>query len=107
MADNGDSLLCAGQLRGLISMRNAVQAPEYNCSLQFANLCPEHDDRFCKKVNLHLQQLWGQRAAVQVEMQLKSYQTWSRAILHPDNAGAVHAVRIARGVPLSVNAGAA
>ena len=90
----------------MISTKNAVQALEYTCSLQFANLCPEHDERFCKKVSLCLQQLGGQRAAVQMEMQMKSYQPWSGAPLHPDGAGVLDAVCVARGVLLSVNAGA-
>lgn len=76
-------------------MRNAVQALDYNCSLQFAKLCPERGECFCKKVNLCLQQLWGQRAAVQVEMQMKRYQTQSGALLHPDSAGVLDVVRIA------------
>lgn len=84
-----------------MSMRRTVQALENTCSLHFANLCPEHDECFCKKVNLHLQQLRSQRAAVQMEMEMKSYQPWSGASLHPDGAGVLDAVRIVWGVPLS------
>lgn len=76
-------------------MRNAVQALEYSCSLQFVNLCPEHDECFCKKVSLYLQKPSSQRAAVQMEMQVKSYQPWSGAPLHHDGAGVLGAVHIA------------
>ena len=107
MAENGDSLLHPGQLRRLVSTTSAVQALECSCNLQFANLCPEHDECFCKKVTLCLQPLWGQGAAVQVEMQMKSYGTQSGALLHPDGAGVLDVVHIAWGMPLTVIAGAA
>lgn len=42
-----------------------------------------------------------------MEVQMKSFQPWSGAPLHPDGAGVLGVVHIARGVPLSVNVGTA